>query len=40
MARSVLRHRIALNFNGQADGYDTNKVIAMLLDKVPASAAA
>ena len=40
VARSVLRHRIALNFNGQADGYDTNKVIQMLLDKISASAAA
>ena len=39
VAHSVLRHRIALNFNGQAEGLDTQKVIAALLDTVPAEAA-
>jgi MoxR-like ATPase len=39
VAHSVLRHRIALNFNGQAEGLDTQKVIASLLDTVPAEAA-
>jgi MoxR-like ATPase len=36
VARSVLRHRIALNFNGQAEGYDANRVIGKLLEAVPA----
>ena len=40
VARSVLRHRIALNFNGQAEGYDTNRVIDKLLVAVPANVAA
>ena len=35
VARSVLRHRIALNFNAQAEGFDTMKIVAMLLDAVP-----
>ena len=39
VAHSVLRHRIALNFNGQAEGFDTQKVIGSLLDIVPAEAA-
>ena len=39
MARSVLRHRIALNFNGQAEGLDTNHVIDKLLETTPANAA-
>ncbi len=36
VARSVLRHRIALNFNGQAEGYDTMKIIDRLLEAIPA----
>jgi len=39
VARSVLRHRIALNFNGQAEGMDTHKVIERLLQSTPANAA-
>src|SRR5262249_43799558 len=34
VARSVLRHRIALNFNGQAEGWTTGKVIDKLLETV------
>ena len=40
IANSVLRHRIALNFNGQAEGYDTNKIVRMLLNETPANAKA
>jgi MoxR-like ATPase len=40
VARSVLRHRIALNFNGQAEGYNANQVIDKLLAAVPANVAA
>ena len=39
VACSVLRHRIALNFNGQAEGMATHQVIARLLESTPASAA-
>jgi MoxR-like ATPase len=39
VARSVMRHRIALNFNGQAEGMDTNHVIEKLLESTPANAA-
>jgi hypothetical protein len=39
VAHSVLRHRIALNFNGQAEGLDTQQLIKRLLDSVPANAA-
>jgi MoxR-like ATPase len=39
IAKSVLRHRIALNFNGQAEGLNTQSVIDKLLDSVPANAA-
>ncbi len=39
VARSVLRHRIALNFNAQAEGLDTNHVIDKLLETTPANAA-
>jgi MoxR-like ATPase len=34
VARSVLRHRIALNFNGQAEGWTTTKMIDKLLETV------
>ncbi len=34
VARSVLRHRIALNFNGQAEGWTPNKIVDKLLDAV------
>lgn len=40
VARSVLRHRIALNFNGQAEGLNSNKIIDQLLAAVPAHSAA
>jgi MoxR-like ATPase len=36
VARSVLRHRIALNFNGQAEGLDSNKIVDRLLAAVKA----
>jgi MoxR-like ATPase len=39
VARSVLRHRIALNFNAQAEGMDTNQLIGKLLESTPANAA-
>jgi MoxR-like ATPase len=34
VAPSVLRHRIALNFNGQAEGWTATKVIGKLLESV------
>ncbi len=37
VARSVLRHRIALNFSGRAEGYDTMKIVRLLLDQIPAA---
>jgi MoxR-like ATPase len=37
VAPSVLRHRIALNFNGQAEGLDANRIIARLLETVKAA---
>ena len=40
VARSVLRHRMALNFNGRAEGYDTIKIVDMLLESIPANATA
>jgi MoxR-like ATPase len=39
VARSVLRHRIALNFNGKAEGYDTMRIIDRLVSEIPADAA-
>jgi len=38
VARSVMRHRIALNFNGQAEGLTTTKIVDMLLEEIPADA--
>jgi len=32
VAHSVLRHRIALNFNGKADGFDTMTIVDKLLE--------
>jgi MoxR-like ATPase len=40
VTRSVLRHRIALNYNGQAEGLDANKLIAKLLDAIKPNVAA
>jgi MoxR-like ATPase len=34
LARPVLRHRILLNFKAEADGVQTDEVIAALLTKV------
>lgn len=39
VARSVMRHRIAINFNGQAEGLDTNQLVSKLLESTPANAA-
>jgi len=39
VAHSVLRHRIALNYNGQAEGLDARKLIDRLLDAVKPAAA-
>jgi len=36
IARSVMRHRIAINFTGRAGGYDSIKVIDRLLETIPA----
>jgi len=38
VARSVLRHRIALNYNGRAEGYTTIKVVDRLMETVPEDA--
>jgi MoxR-like ATPase len=35
VAPAALRHRLLLNFEGQAEGITTDRVIAELLDKVP-----
>jgi MoxR-like ATPase len=35
-ALPVLRHRIIRSFEGEADGIDTDRVLAELLDSVPA----
>src|SRR5262249_10812145 len=40
VARAVLRHRIALNFNGQAEGWNTTMIIDKLLETCRASTAA
>jgi MoxR-like ATPase len=40
VAPSILRHRIALNFNGQAEGWNPNKIIDQLLTAVKPPAAA
>jgi MoxR-like ATPase len=40
VAKSVLRHRIALNFNGQAEGLDTTQIVDKLLDAIQPKAAA
>jgi MoxR-like ATPase len=37
VARSVMRHRIALNFNGQAEGLTSTRITHMLLEKIPTS---
>jgi MoxR-like ATPase len=35
VARPVMRHRVVLNFNAQADGVDTDRVVSELLREVP-----
>jgi len=39
VAPSILRHRIALNFNGQAEGWNPNKIVAKLLNDIKPTAA-
>jgi MoxR-like ATPase len=36
IARPVLRHRLLLNFQAEADGIDTDEIVTRLLDAVPA----
>ena len=36
MALPVLRHRILLNFQAEADGMDADQIVARLLEAVPA----
>jgi MoxR-like ATPase len=36
IARPVLRHRVLLNFQAEADGIDTDEIVTRLLDAVPA----
>ena len=38
VAPSVLRHRIAVNFNGQAEGWNASKIIGKLIETVKPSA--
>jgi MoxR-like ATPase len=38
VAPSVLRHRISINFNGQAEGWTASKLIGKLIESVRASA--
>ena len=40
LAPSILRHRILLNFHAEAERVTTDKIVAMLLDAVPAPNAA
>ena len=35
VAVPVLRHRIAANFQAQAEGIDSTRIVGMLLDDVP-----
>ena len=36
VARPVLRHRILVNFEAEADGMNTEQIVARLLDAIPA----
>lgn len=36
VARPVLRHRILVNFEAEADGIDTEQIVSRLLDAIPA----
>jgi MoxR-like ATPase len=37
VAKPVLRHRVVTNFNADAEGYDTDRIIDKLLEIIPAS---
>jgi len=37
VALPVLRHRLVLNFQAEADGVDTDQIVAQLLETVSAS---
>ena len=34
-AASALRHRVLLNFEGEAEGISTDRIVADLLEKIP-----
>jgi MoxR-like ATPase len=36
VARPVLRHRLVTNFNADAEGLDTDAIIARILELIPA----
>ena len=36
VAKPVLRHRIITNFNADAEGFTTDKIIDMMIDAIPA----
>jgi len=40
VAKPVLRHRIVTNFNADAEGYDTDKIVDALLEVIPAQESA
>ena len=40
VAKPVLRHRIVTNFNADAEGFDTDKIVGKLLEIVPAKESA
>ena len=40
VARPVLRHRIVTNFNADAEGFDTDKIVGKLLEIIPAKQSA
>jgi len=40
VAKPVLRHRIITNFNADAEGYDTDKIVEKLLEIIPAKESA
>jgi len=37
VAKPVLRHRIITNFNAEAEGINTDRIIEMLIDEIPAA---
>jgi len=40
VAKPVLRHRICTNFNADAEGFDTDKIVDALLEQIPAKESA